>query len=79
MAEMISVYSKTPALKSKPKDQRSIIADILLAADRPMTVREIAAEALKARYDTEVPIEESIQWHVKRMALSRAVKQGFEG
>jgi hypothetical protein len=51
MSQMRFAYSKTPILKSTPKDQRSIIADILLAADRPLSFVEIVAEARKARYE----------------------------
>ena len=78
-------YRKTPALKSKPKDQRSIVADVLLQADRPLSLGEIAAEANKARYKERfkrgepfVTIEESIQWQLDRMVKSGTVKQEAE-
>jgi hypothetical protein len=74
-------YSKTAILKSRPKDQRSIIADILLAADRPLTFAEIVAEARKARYEDTfkrgtmvVTIEESVQIHLDAMTKSRTIE-----
>lgn len=67
-------YSKTPTLKSKPKPQRWIIADVLLEADKPLTVAEIAAAAREASYKTSKPIEESIQWHLDKMVRSRTVQ-----
>ncbi len=74
MEQMHFAYSKTPALKSKPKPQRWIIADVLLAADKPLSLGEIAAAAANAHYKTSKPIEESIQWHLERMVKSRTVQ-----
>jgi len=74
-------YSKTPNLKSRPKDQRSIIADVLLAADKPLSFAEIVAEARKARYEDTfkrgvmvVTIEESVQIHLDAMIKSRTIE-----
>jgi len=74
-------YSKTPILKSKPKDQRSIIADILLVADRPLSFAEIVAEARGACYEDTfkrgtmaVTLEESVQFHLDAMIKSRTVE-----
>jgi hypothetical protein len=81
MSQMRFAYSKTPILKSKPKDQRSIIADILLAAERPLSFAEIVAEARKARYEEtfksgaiEVTIEQSVQYHLDAMVKYRTVE-----
>jgi hypothetical protein len=74
-------YKKTAVLKSKPRDQRSIIADIPLAADRPLSFAEIVVEARKARYEETlkrgamiVTIEESVQYHLDAMTKSRTVE-----
>jgi hypothetical protein len=81
MSQMRFAYSKTPTLRSKPKDQRSIIADILLAADRPLSFVEIVAEARKARYEEtfkggtiEVTIEQSVQYHLDATVKYRTVE-----
>jgi hypothetical protein len=81
MSQMRFAYIKTPTLRSKPKDQRSIIADILLAADRPLSFVEIVAEARKARYEEtfkggtiEVTIEQSVQYHLDAMVKYRTVE-----
>ena len=78
MEQMRSGYSKTPTLKSRPKDQRSIIADILLAADRPLSFAEIVAEARKGRYAEtfkgETDVEWSVQYHLVVMIKSQTVK-----
>jgi hypothetical protein len=80
MERMHFTYAATPILKSKPKDQRSIIADVLLASDRPLTFAEIVAGVRKARYDETlkqggktVTIEESVQFHLGSMTKSRTV------
>lgn len=80
MQSMYFVYSKTAQLKSQPKDQRSILADILLAADKPLTFDQIVAEARKARYEETfkrgkmfVTIEESISYHLERMTRDRSI------
>jgi len=74
-------YRKTSILRSKPKDQRSIVADILLAVDKPLSFGEIVAQAKKARYEEtfkggamKVTIEESVQFHLDAMIKSRAVE-----
>jgi hypothetical protein len=74
-------YSKTATLKSKPKDQKSIIADILLAADRPLSFAEVVAEARKARYEDTfkrgtmlVTIEQSVQIQLDEMIKIRSVE-----
>lgn len=81
MEQMRFGYSKTPALKSRPKDQRSIIADILLAADGPLSFGEIVAEAREARYEDTfkrgpmvVTIEQSVQFQLDAMVKSRTVE-----
>ena len=80
METMHFLYAKTPHLKSQPKDQRSIIADILLAADKPLSFGQIVAEARKARYEETfkrgkmfVTIEDSIQYHLERMTRDRSI------
>ena len=74
-------YSKTPTLKSRPKDQRSIIADILLAANGPLSFAEIVAQARKARYEDtfkrgtmQVTIEESVRIQLDAMIKARTVE-----
>jgi hypothetical protein len=74
-------YSKTAALKSRPKDQRSIIADILLAADRPLSFAEIVSGARKAHYEDTfkrgtmiVTIEASVQFHLDAKTKSRTIE-----
>jgi hypothetical protein len=81
MKLMRFAYSKTPTLTSKPKDQRSIIADILLGADRPLIFGEIVAEARKARYEDTfergkmvVTVEASVQHHLDAMVKSRTIE-----
>jgi hypothetical protein len=81
MSQMRLTYSRTVTLKSKPKDQRSIIADVLLAADRPLSFAEIVGEARKARYEETfkrgtmiVTIEESVRYHLDAMTKSRTVE-----
>ena len=78
---MSFVYIKTATLKSKPKDQRSIIADILLATDKPLSFAEIVAEALKARYQEtfrrgtmKVTIEQSVRYHLDGMTEAGTIK-----
>jgi hypothetical protein len=80
MNQLKLAYSKTPALRSKPKDQRSIIADVLLSADGPLTFGEIVVEVRKARYEETfrrgtmlVTIEESIEYHLDRMRKFRVI------
>lgn len=72
-------YSKTPTLKTKPKHQRWIIADILLAADKPLTFGEIVQQARQAGYaqtfkGNDVTVEESVQWHLDKMMEDDTVK-----
>lgn len=74
------LYAKTPNLCSQPKDQRSIIADILLASDKPLSFGQIVEEARKARYEETfkrgkmyVTIEESVRYHLERMTKDRSV------
>ncbi len=74
------LYAKTPKLKSKPKDQRSILADILLASEEPLSFSQIVAQARKARYEETfkrgkmfVTIEESIRYHLERMTRDRSI------
>jgi len=74
-------YSKTPSLTSKPKDQRSIIADVLLKADKPMSLAEIVAEVKKYRYEetfkpsrNKPTVEESVRYHLDKMVESQTVK-----
>jgi hypothetical protein len=74
-------YNKTPILKSKLKDQRSIIADILLGAGKPLSFGEIVAEARRVRYEDTfkrgtmvVTVEESVQYHLDAMTKSRTVE-----
>ena len=81
MNQMRFAYKKTPTLRSKPKDQRSIIADVLLGTDRPISFAEIVAEARKARYEDTfkrgtmlVTIEQSVQFHLDAMIKSRIVE-----
>jgi len=47
---MYDTYRSTPTLKTKPKPQRAIIADILLNTDRPLSFHEIVVEAKRANY-----------------------------
>jgi hypothetical protein len=68
------IYRKTSTLKSKPKPQRWIIADILLAAEKPLTLGEIVAQARKADYEEtfkrgkqKVTVEESVTFHLDEM------------
>lgn len=68
-------YEKTRTLKSRPKPQRAIIADILLNADAPLSRDAIVAEAKKANYKTTFPIEESVDWHLDLMVKDRTVKK----
>jgi ribosomal protein S1 len=79
---MRATYSRTPALKSKPKDQRSIIADVLLRANEGMDRGQIISEAKKADYEKrfkngkqQVTIEESVAYHLDRMVKLGVVKR----
>ena len=79
---MHSNYSKTQKLRSKPKTQGAIIADILLEADRPLEFGEIVAEAKKRDYEKTfkrgtqvVTIEESVTYHLNRMIGLGTVKE----
>jgi hypothetical protein len=71
---------KASALKSKPKDQRSILADILLQAGSRLSVDEIVDQAEKAGYEGTfrrgeqiVSMKESVQWHPGRTVYRRQV------
>jgi hypothetical protein len=71
---------QAPARKSKPKDQRSILADLLLRAESPPSADEIVDQAEKAGYQETfrprkliVTMKESVQWHPGRMGYGREV------
>lgn len=48
---MQAMYRKTSSLKTKPKTQRAIIADILSGAEGPIGFAEIVAAAKRADYE----------------------------
>jgi hypothetical protein len=80
---MYDTYRSTPTLKSKPKPQRAIIADILLNTDRPLSFHEIVVEAKRANYEDTfkrgtqfVSIEDSVTYHLERMMKDGTVKKG---
>ena len=52
---MYDTYQGTPTLKSKPKTQRAIIADILLNAVEPLSFDKIVAEANGGRAGLDTP------------------------
>jgi hypothetical protein len=71
---------EAPDLKSKPKDQRSIPADILPQAESPPSADEILDQAEMTgcqetfrRRNQIVTIKESVQWHPGRMVYGRGV------
>jgi hypothetical protein len=78
---MPMTYRKTSTLESKPKPQRWIIADILLAAEKPLPLGEIVAQARKADYEKRfkrgnqiVTVEESVSFHLDELMRLGMVK-----
>jgi hypothetical protein len=64
---------KAPARKSRPKDQRSILADILLQVESPPSADEIVDQAEKAGYQQTcrpgmqiVTSKQSVEWRPGR-------------
>jgi hypothetical protein len=81
---MYDTYERTPSLKSKPKTQRAIIADILLEADEPISFDKIVARAKDADYEGTfkrgtqiVTIEESVTINLDLMIKGGTVKKGM--
>jgi hypothetical protein len=70
---MLPTWSKTGKLKSKPKTQRAIIADILLEAKKPLGLAEIVDQARTAEYEMtfkrkqKVRIEDSVSYHLRKL------------
>lgn len=84
MAGMYDTYERTSILKSKPKTQRAIIADILLKADKPLSRDQIVAQARVADYEGTfkrgkqvVTIEESIAIQLDAMVKGGMAKRGI--
>jgi hypothetical protein len=80
------IYSKTSTLKSKPKPQRWIIADILLGAKKPLTFGEIVDQARKADYEKtfkrgkqKVTVEDSVTFHLDKLVGLGMVKAEMPG
>ena len=67
----MSIYRRTPRLKSRPKPQRAIIADILLEAGKEGAgfhiIREKAIAAGYLKTLKTASLEESILWHLDIM------------
>jgi hypothetical protein len=81
---MRALYSKRAELKSRPKPQRAIIADILLEADKPISFGEIVSAAKKSDYENTlkqkgrtVTVEESVSWHLGEMVSLGTVKESL--
>ena len=67
----MSIYRRTPRLKSRPKPQRAIIADILIEAGKDGAdfhiIREKALDAGYLKTLKTASLEDSILWHLDKM------------
>jgi hypothetical protein len=77
-------YRRTLALKTKPKTQRAIIADILLSVDSPLSLHDIVTKAKQADYEdtfkqgrTSIDVQDSIEYHLELMIKDGTVKKGM--